>query len=44
MTDTETAQRIQALEAEVAQLQAILQEWMLVGETIIEYTQEHTVH
>ena len=44
-------ERIAALEAdnaamkeEVAQLRTILQEWMLIGETIVEYSQEHTVH
>ena len=37
-------ERIQALELEVAQLRTILQEWMLIGETIVEYSQEHTVH
>ena len=44
MTEQQTAERIQALEIEVAQLRTILQEWMLIGETIVEYSQEHTVH
>lgn len=44
MTEQQTAERIQALEIEVAQLHAILQQWLMVGETIIEYSQEHTVH
>ena len=44
MTEQQTVERIEALEIEVAQLRTILQEWMLIGETIVEYSQEHTVH
>lgn len=37
-------QRIAELERQVAELCQMLQEWMLLGETLAQYQEEHTVH